>query len=205
MPQSSSSQNYPIAWHRFESVRRDQSYIAGCGFTGDFGQLSRWAARFRLAKSFQGLDLGNEYTHPDTPQLYSAIVRIFLVYSAFGTYCRVIGLNPSNETQVKPLQDAQSQSNIISSIRTHDPQNSLFQFLLQHLNGQRLKQMMSDFIAGEDANVSFLGRCVRHVFAHGVLAATSSKLSVENLDKISIIISNFLLDCMDKDFESKIH
>jgi hypothetical protein len=54
--------------------------------------------------------IGNAYTHPDTPQLYSAIVRIFLVYSAFETYCRIIGLNPSNETQVKPLQDAQSQS-----------------------------------------------------------------------------------------------
>jgi hypothetical protein len=205
MPQSSSSQNYPIAWHRFESVRREPSYIAGCGFTGDFGQLSRWAARFRLAKSFQGLDLGNAYTHPDTPQLYSAIVRIFLVYSAFETYCRIVGLNPSNETQVKPLQDAQSQSEIISIIRTHDPQNSLFNFLHQHLTGSHLKQMMSNFILGEEANVSFLGRCVRHVFAHGVLTANSSGLSVENFDAISKIISNFLLDCMDKDFDSKIY
>lgn len=205
MSQSSSNQNTPIAWARFELVRRNQSYITERGFSCNFGELSRWAARFRLAKSFQGLDLGNEYTSTKTPLLYSAIVRIFLVYSAFETYCRAIGLNPSKEILVKPIQDTLGQSNIILSIRNHDPQNLLFRFLLQHLTNQPLKQMMSNFIEGEDVNVSFLAKCVRHVFAHGVLAANSSGLSAEKFDKISMIISTFLLDCMDKDFESKIN
>jgi hypothetical protein len=205
MSQSSSNQNTPTAWTRFESVHRKQSYITERGFSCDFAHLSRWAARFRLAKSFQGLDLGNEYTSTKTPIIYSAIVKIFLVYSAFELYCSAIGLNASDETLVKSIQDTQGQRDIILKIRNHDPQNHLFKFLLDHLTGRSLKNTMQKFIEGEYVNVSFLAKCVRHIFAHGFLAANSSGLSIESFAEISRIISIFLLDCMDNDFESKIN
>jgi hypothetical protein len=142
----------------------------------------------------------------DTPQLYSAITRIFLVYSSFEIYCHIICLNPSQEVQVKPLQDALLQQETIKVIRDLDPQYAIARFLLQHLKGATLRQMMHDFIDNHEVeiNVSCLARSVRHVFAHGILTANAPGLSPKRFDHVSQIISDSLLNCMDKDFDERI-
>lgn len=199
-----SSSNYPKAWSRFTSQSRKSDSLTPQEFDGSFGQLARWSARFRLAKSFKALDLGDAYSGSETPQLYSAITRIFLVYSAFETYCRIIHLNPSSESQVKPFQDSLLQQEAIKAIRNSDPQNAVATFVIQHLSGQELKKMMSGFIKGQDINVSCLARCIRHVFAHGVLTANSTRLSPKRFEQVSQIISDFLLNCMDEDFDKRV-
>jgi hypothetical protein len=171
----------------------------------NFGQLARWSARFRLAKSFKSLDLGDAYSGSDTPQLYSAITRIFLVYSAFEIYCDIICFKSSKESQIKALQDALSQQATIKTIRDLDPQNAFATFLLQHLTGVKLKRTMCDFIGNEkEINVSCLAKSIRHVFAHGILTANAMGLSPKRFDQVSQIISDFLLNCMDKDFDERI-
>lgn len=199
-----SNSNYPKAWSRFISQSRESNNAVSEELVSNFAQLSRWSARFRLAKSFKGLDLGDHYSGSDTPQLYSAITRIFLVYSAFETYCRVVGLNPSRESEVQTLQDAQLQKIVIQAIRNLDPKNAFPSFLEQHLQGQELKKMMSEFVTGQDVNVSCLARCIRHVFAHGVLTANAPGLSAKRFDQMSQIISDFLLNCMDEDFDKRV-
>lgn len=170
----------------------------------NFSKLARWSARFRLAKSFKALDLGDHYSSLDTPQLYSAITRIFLVYTAFETYCQIIGLKPNEESQVKMLQDSQFQQDTIQIIRGLDPQGNLSKFLLEHLHSRLSKQMMQEFINGKDVNISFLARCTRHIFAHGILAANSAGISANKFHQISQVISDFLLDCMDADFDRRV-
>ncbi|MCX5965487.1 MAG: hypothetical protein NT070_20870 [Cyanobacteria bacterium] len=199
-----SNSNSPKAWSRFISQTRESDNEERKKLVGDFGELARWSARFRLAKSFKGLDLGDSYSGLDTPQLYSAIMRIFLVYSAFETYCRIIGLNPSDETKVKSLQDSQEQEKIIKAIRKLDRENAVFKFLVQHLTGKHLKQLICDFNDGKEVNVSCLARSIRHIFAHGILAATSTGLSPKRFDKVSKLISDFLLNCMDQDFDKRV-
>jgi hypothetical protein len=199
-----SNSNSPKAWSRFISQTRESDGVASEELVGNFGQLARWSARFRLAKSFKALDLGDAYSGSDTPQLYSAITKIFLVYSAFETYCCIIGLNPSYESQVKSLQDSQSQDQVIKTIRDLDPENSVSNFLSQHLTGKHLKQMMSDFKDDRDVNVSCFARSIRHVFAHGILAANSTGLSPKRFNQVSQSISDFLLNCMDQDFDDRV-
>ena len=77
-----SNNNYPKAWSRFVVQTRESDNVVAEKLISNFAQLARWSARFRLAKSFKALDLGDHYSGSDTPQLYSAITRIFLVYSA---------------------------------------------------------------------------------------------------------------------------
>lgn len=197
------SNNYPKAWLRFTSQTHEPDHVIPEALIDNFAQLARWSARFRLAKSFKALDVGEHYSGSDTPQLYSAITRIFLVYSAFETYCRIIGLNPSRETEVKLLENGQSQQAIIKTIRDLDPKNSFPTFLLKHLN-RNLQEAMQLFINGEDVNISFLARCTRHVFAHGILTANSPGISAKKFDQISQVISTFLLDCMDEDFDKRV-
>lgn len=64
--------------------------------------------------------------------------------------------------------------------------------------------MMRQFIEGQDVNISFLARCTRHIFAHGVLTANSPNLSAKRFDQVSQVISDFLLDCMDQDFDKRV-
>lgn len=199
-----SNSNSPKAWSRFISQTRESDNEERKKLVGDFGELARWSARFRLAKSFKGLDLGDSYSGLDTPQLYSAIMRIFLVYSAFETYCQIIGLNPSYESQVKSLQDSQEQEKVIKAIRDSDTENAVSKFLVQHLTGKHLKQLICDFNAGKEVNVSCLARSIRHVFAHGILAATSTGLSPKRFNQVSELISDFLLNCMDQDFDKRV-
>ena len=199
-----SNNNYPKAWSRFVVQTRESDNVVAEKLISNFAQLARWSARFRLAKSFKALDLGDHYSGSDTPQLYSAITRIFLVYSAFETYCRIMDLNPSRESEVQILQNAQSQKSIIQTIRRLDPNNTFAIFLEEHLSGSKLKKMMREFIDGQDVNISFLARGTRHVFAHGVLTANSPGLSAKRFDEVSQIISDFLLNCMDEDFDKRV-
>lgn len=188
-----SNSNYPKAWSRFTSQNHTSN---------DIDKYARWAARFRLAKSFKGLDLGDHYTDQDTPQRYSAIARIFLTYSAFEEYCSSIGIK-TKESDVRVLEDGQSQRATIQIIRKLDPKNTFPSFLEKHLKNEN-KLMMQRFINGQDVNVSFLAKCTRHVFAHGVLAAHSTNLSSKRFEEVSQIIANFLLDCMDQHFDKHV-
>ena len=65
---------------------------------------------------------------------------------------------------------------------------------------------MNNFINGEMAsiNISFLAKSIRHVFAHGVLTGNAGGLSAKRFEKIAKLISDFLLACMDDDFERRV-
>ncbi|MEM1256591.1 MAG: hypothetical protein AAGI69_29490 [Cyanobacteria bacterium P01_H01_bin.21] len=117
---TSPNQNYPKAWSHFVAQTKESGNTLPVELVDNFGKLARWSARFRLAKSFKALDLGDTYASTDTPQLYSAITRIFLVYSAFETYCRIVGLNPGDESEIRSLQDSDAQQEIIKTIRELD-------------------------------------------------------------------------------------
>ena len=204
-----SNSNYPRAWQRFTAQSRPTDGVVPETLGGKFGPLAKWSARFRLAKSFKGLDLGNAYAGSETPQLYAAITRIFLVYSAFETYCNIVGLKPYEEAQVKPLQEALSQQATLQTIREIDPQYAIAKFLAEHLTNKKLKQTMGAFMdrqttEGQAVNVSCFARGVRHVFAHGILTANAPGLSPQRFDQVSRIVSVFLLDCMDQDFDERV-
>lgn len=194
--------NYPRAWPRF-TAHYHHSHDSEPKI-GNFGQLAKWSARFRLAKSFRALDLGDAYANLDTPLLYSAITRIFLTYSAFETYCHVLRFNIGDQSQMNSLEDNDLRGEIIRAIRNLDPGNDLPQFLVRNLDGLALKQILYSFIEGNSVNVSCFARSIRHVFAHGVLSAHAVGLSSQKFDQISQLISEFLLDCMDEDFDRRV-
>ena len=199
--------NYPRSWKKFIKRSRDpkDNPAVKSISSKNCPILSQWSARFRFAKSFKGLDLGESYQTKDTPLGYASIIRVFLVYSAFETYCKALNRQCGNEDQVKSLQDNSLREATLSEIRKLDPDNKLFKFLASHLNLNNT-QIMNNFINGEVAsiNISFLAKSIRHVFAHGVLTGNAGGLSAKRFEKISKLISEFLLECMDSDFESRV-
>lgn len=198
--------HYPRSWKKFiERSRESRQNPTVNLLTSNFPILSQWSARFRFAKSFKGLDLGEAYKTEDTPLGYASIMRIFLVYSAFETYCKALDCQAGDENQVKFLQDNALRKTTLLEIRKLDSDNKLFIFLASHLNKSNT-QIMNNFIKGEVSgiNISFLAKSIRHVFAHGVLTGNAGGLSAKRFEKISKLISEFLLECMDSDFESRV-
>ena len=199
--------NYPRSWKIFVERRRELKNHPEVtpSSSKDFYILSQWSARFRFAKSFKGLDLGESYKTKDTPLSYASITRIFLVYSAFETYCKALGIQCGDESQVRFLQDNSLRETTLLEIRQADPDNKLFIFLASHLNRNNTK-IMNDLIEGKVStiNISFLAKSIRHVFAHGVLTGNAGGLSAKRLEKIAKLSSNFLLECMDNDFENRV-
>ena len=198
--------HYPRSWKKFiERSRESRQNPTVNLLTSNFPILSQWSARFRFAKSFKGLDLGEAYKTEDTPLGYASIMRIFLVYSAFETYCKALDCQAGDENQVKLLQNHVLRKTTLLEIRKLDSDNKLFIFLASHLNENNTK-IMKKFISEKtsDINVSFLAKSIRHVFAHGVLTGNAGGLSAKKFEKISKLISHFLLECMDSDFESRV-
>ncbi|URR35284.1 hypothetical protein NBE99_11665 [Thermosynechococcus sp. HN-54] len=96
---------------------------------GDDQHLAKWHSRFRLAKSFQGLNLGDSYGQ-ETTQIYSSLSRVFFAYTAFEVYCAAFGLKASHESQIDLLLDRIEQQQVISKIREINPKNKLIDYLL---------------------------------------------------------------------------
>jgi hypothetical protein len=198
--------HYPRSWKKFVERSRELGHHPAINPSpSNFPILSQWSARFRFAKSFKGLDLGEAYKTEDTPLGYASIMRIFLVYSAFETYCKALNCQAGDEKQVRFLQDNLAKEMTLLEIRKADPDNNLFLFLASHLNRCNT-QIMNSFIEGgsSDINISFLAKSIRHVFAHGVLTGNAGGLSAKRFEKIAKLISDFLLECMDDDFERRV-
>jgi hypothetical protein len=198
--------HYPRSWKKFIDRSRELGHHPAVNLQpSNFSILSQWSARFRFAKSFKGLDLGEAYKTEETPLSYASIMRIFLVYSAFETYCKMLNCQAGDENQVKFLQDNALSETTLSEIRKSDPENKLFIFLASHLNSNN-SRIMNDFINGEvsNINISFFAKSTRHVFAHGILTGNAGGLSAKRFEKISKLISEFLLECMDNDFEERV-
>ncbi|WP_460194429.1 hypothetical protein [Thermosynechococcus sp. FA-CM-4201] len=201
-PPNPTHQTSPRAWATFIKLNR-VSQGNYRNLVGDYQHLAKWHARFRLAKSFQGLNLSNSYAQ-GTAQIYSSFTRVFFTYTAFEVYCSALGLNASRESQIDSLLDTREQQKIISRIRQIDPRNKLIDYLLCYIR-PGLRQQLEDFKNGQEVNVTCLAKSIRHIFAHGKIAAHSPGLSSDKINTICTLTSDFLLETMDNDFEKRVN
>lgn len=202
-PPNPTHQTSPRAWATFIKVNR-VSQGNYKNLVGDYQHLAKWHARFRLAKSFQGLNLSNSYAQ-GTAQIYSSFTRVFFTYTAFEVYCSAFSLEASHESQIDSLLDKLEQQKIISRVRQIDPKNKLIDYLLPHIKVPKLRQQLENFKNGQEVNVTCLAKSIRHIFAHGKIAAHSAGLSSNKINTICTLTSDFLLETMDSDFEKRVN
>lgn len=194
---------YPSNWARYVTIKPSDLELHKIGVTEKGDDVSRWASRFRIANSFEGVQLSTIMSD-DTHELLDAGFRVFLTYSAFEQYFfRVAKIKDNEDIDLKNLQDAYDQSDVISRIRKHDPKYVFFRFTQEELDKPHATRM-KDFIAGKHQNVSFLGKAIRHLFTHGKLAPSSGGVDVAVKPAIFKEIHDFLISAMDKDFQSRV-
>jgi hypothetical protein len=197
--------NNPTEWQKFVDVDPTASELRALGVSERRADIYRWASRFRIAKSFEAVQLSKAADmKPETKALLDCICRAFLTYTAFEQFCmKVLMLKKDEDVDLKKLQDRYNQASVIAKVRKLDPKYQFFSFLQTNLDPTPAKQMKA-FITGAPCNVGFLGKAIRHLFAHGNLSPSSGSADLPAKRAITDEIHKFLIKVMDDEFRSKV-
>jgi hypothetical protein len=168
------------------------------GLKGTAGEIARWSSRVKLARNFRGLQV-DEYAER-TLLGYNAFFRVFLTHSALERYLPIVGLTEDD------LKDALLPHNPHDSIKRFfalDRSGKLFDFLHARLR-PKLRNNLTACRDGTCCDVACISASVRHIFAHGHLAANSHDIDPGQVARACAIISDFLLGFMECDFSRRI-
>ncbi|HPD58092.1 MAG TPA: hypothetical protein PKW17_12680 [Smithellaceae bacterium] len=190
--------NTPSGYASFRELSKSGHQAPSMGFHGSNGDVSRFVARFRVAKSFEGILL-NDYTM-DTVKGYSALFRVFLVWSAFERLMALIG---KTSYTILPSLRAYAPAQNLQIMRKHDRQGIFLSFLIQHVN-KKLKKELLAIQSGNSNNITFVAAAVRHIFAHGHLSAHADGSHPKDVDAICSILFKFHITVMDHEFSKMV-
>jgi hypothetical protein len=171
------------------------------GFKGSKFDFYRFANRFRLATSFQGMNL--EGFTEETSIGYSALTRVFFSWSAFEGYSDLAG-DPAPPYKTLLAHHPRHHIRDLAKLcREQDPQNRLGKFLREHAQSAPQVIFLTKFQEGMDLAVLTHAACIRHIFAHGRLTAHPNGLPAENLAVICDALSSFITDFIRSDFSRR--
>jgi len=185
----------PSGYAAFCDLARAGHHAHTMGFHGKNGDVSRFAARFRVAKSFEGIALEG-YTN-ETVNGYNALLRVFLVWSAFERFMALIQETPQT---ILPRLRAYAPARNIQAIRKHDRSQLWLSFLTERVNS-KLRKQLEAIRSGTSNNITFFAAAARHIFAHGHLSAHANGADPRDVDAICGILFSFHMNVMDKEFD----
>jgi len=171
------------------------------GFKGSKFDFYRFANRFRLATSFQGMNL--EGFTPETTDGYSALTRVFFTWSAFEGYTELADDQAPPYRTLFAHHPRHHIRDLAKFCREQDPKNLLGEFLKEYSQSGYQVTFLEKFRDGNDLAVLTHAACIRHIFAHGRLTAHPNGLPVENMTSICDALSSFITDFIRSDFDRR--
>jgi hypothetical protein len=172
--------------------------LASLGFHGSEGDVQRFIARYRLARSFRGLLL-DDYGQA-TIDGYAAIFRLFLAWSAFERLLEIIGVE---QKQAHVLFDAHNVAGLCDRIAQSDNRKSFYSFIRDHTR-TAVQAEIDQFLSGNVVDSVYLAAAIRHVFAHGKLSPHANRTIPRKVVRICDDIADFLLRAMDEEFSRRV-
>jgi len=186
-------ESYPTGWKVFD----DHALVPGPDFMGlapDAGDVNRFGARFRLAKSFRGLNL--EGYSSNTASGYDALTRVLLTWSAFEQFQHALVLAPN---QLGPIMAHYGSANLQKEIRKLDVGDRFYGFIYNRVNPAH-KAELDNYFKADPCNVAYLASSIRHIFAHGNLTPNAAQAEPAVVVEICNRLSEFLLNVMAAEF-----
>jgi hypothetical protein len=157
-------------------------------------RLSRFPYRYRLAKSFVGID-AKEVGR--TLIGYEAGMKVFLAYTAYEDIiaaAQKMGVGVKSKYRNEIINEKLAKE-LIRNIK-------LIEFVRENITDEDevIRQQVEKFIRGETYDVLFLALAIRNFYAHGVFTATQG--GVTNLDKKRVYfkLADTLLNYCDARF-----
>ena len=161
----------PSYWKVFCQWQRDNTVALPEHIS--LSELNRFAARYRLARAFNGID-ADGYAD-DTVDAYGALLKVFLAYSALEQFHKAVPARPKQHLSERWADWATSPA---ASLRESD---AIIQFLIKTVRNERLRDKLIAFQHGKHSNVLIVATALRHAVAHGFMSVhpegTSPKVS----------------------------
>lgn len=156
--------------------------------------LRRFAYRFRLAKSFTGIQADGFGRSLNT---YSAITKLFFTYTAYESVSKIstklhIKISPINFKFIK------KNKTIADKIRAN---TTLSVFLKNNKFNNKLNIVLDDFFNNLNDDVISVAFALRNSFAHGNLTTTDVGNGYAADCRLILSIADFLLSYCDELFD----
>jgi hypothetical protein len=186
------------AFGLFNDLIRSGHKPARMGLRGTAGDVTRLSYRVRVAKAFRGLKL--EGVAPRTTRGYDAFMKVFLTHSALEQYLTVTGQELKD---IEAVHKSYLSADLIAEFFDSDRDGKLFEFLHRRLN-RHLQERLTACKEKRCFNVGVISASIRHIFAHGHLAANANGINPDRVYHICQKLSDFLLEYIDSDFEHRV-
>ncbi len=187
------SKNLPC-WKKFSKALKSGKSAKDFGFECKDGEISRINARYRLVKSFRGLELDG-YSQTIL-QKYNSLFRIFLAYSLFEIYLKK-ALGVRENFYIKSCELLGKRGEELS--KRIEKNKKFYAFLYEYLDKNH-KREIEKFLEGREYNIIYLISSIRHIFSHGILPA--SRLTAPK--RITDAILETILGFVEEDFATKV-
>lgn len=184
----------------FQNLRKRHYTTRDLGFQVGTATINRVHARYRLARSYQGMHLDG-YGQP-TAEAYSHLFHLFLTYSTFEQFLTLYGIR-FHELEEHFIDHPYAE--VSGVIRQADSNGRLLDFLFNELDNNQHKARIRAFGAGQHNNLAVIAAALRHVFVHGKLGPNSNRVNPSTISQISIHLRAFLLNVMDVEFSHTLH
>ena len=196
---SKETKGYPKEWKNY--IKSVGSVIPeDFGFSDSQGDINRFAARFRAANQFKGITL--EGYGKDTTDGYSALCQVIFTWSAFETFEKIAKLNRKDLGRELELFGA---IEVLNEIKAIDKENRFYKFIYDKLDSPQHKRELDNYFNQDSCNLLYLASAIRHIFAHGWLSPHANQADPKAVNQICHILSQFLLDFMDREFGYRVN
>ncbi|NNC90611.1 MAG: hypothetical protein HKN82_19310 [Akkermansiaceae bacterium] len=169
-------------------------------YKGSKFDFYRFANRFRMAVRFRGISLA-EFGE-ETEAGYSALTRVFFVWSVFERYSELAG-DPPPYRQLLSLVPRIKLAALADHIERHDPERRLFDFLYEQSLEQN-RGFLDRYRDGDRRGVVFYAAAIRHIYVHGHLTAHPNKCAAGNVESICHHLADFILELIRDDFSRRL-
>lgn len=164
------------------------------GFKAGIGDVNRFAARYRAARCFRGIEIDG---YSDGVRAgYAALCRVLFVYSALEAYLKIIGIE--QQDLAGQLQQCGA-ADVLRKLRAADPDRRFYQFIYDRVNKAHRKEL-DRYFNDDPCNVAYLASAIRHIFAHGWLTPSAGGGEATQAVQICDVLSEFILDFLDSSF-----
>ena len=158
-------------------------------------RLSRFPYRYRLAKSFVGID-AKEVGR--TLIGYEAGMKVFLAYTAYEDLiyaAQKLGIENVRDKNENTILNKELAEQLLKN-------NNLIEYVRENVRSEDalLKVRIEEFIRGETNDVLFLALAIRNFYAHGIFTATKGGVTKKADKALYYKLADVVLKYCDKRF-----
>lgn len=179
---------YPSHWKQFCEWNKNNKIPAYISLP----EINRFAARYRLASGFRGLNVEGFYQE-STVSAYSATFKAFLAYTALEQ------LHKATDSNQQSFLERFGKAQPAFALKLRETPSILI-FLSKQLESKKLRDKLQNFIDEKHDVWLCVATGLRHAFSHGFMSVHANNTTPQKTIEFCEAISAELLHLSDCEF-----